>query len=100
MLQDIGNGFGIEAGVEGIEDCACHGDAEVGFKCFGGVEPHDGNGVAFADTALVQGGRELAASGVGLLPRVAAGDMGGGDPGWIEGGGAVLGGEGGEKGGE
>ena len=75
VLQHEGDGFGIQAGVQGIEYCPQHGDAKMTLQHGRNVWQHGSNGVALADTFVSQRGRQAATTLVGLLPVAACGTM-------------------------
>ena len=73
MRQHEGDGFGVEAGVQGIEHGPDHRHAEMAFEHGRRVGQHDGDGVALADATPLQGGGQLAGAVVAFLPGVLAG---------------------------
>ncbi len=68
VLENEGDGVGVEADIEGVEHRARHGDAEVGLKVLGDVGRHHGDGVAHADAAALEGRGQADAAVVGLAP--------------------------------
>ena len=91
------DGFGIEPGVERIEDGAAHRHAEVGFHHRRRVGQHDGHGVAKADARLRERRGELTAAVVGMRPGAADVAVNDGEPVGIDRGGAFDEAERGER---
>ena len=71
MVEDEGDGLGIEADVEGVEHAARHGHAEVAFVKLGRVGTHHRHSIAKANAVARQHRGELAAAGIGLGPTPA-----------------------------
>lgn len=68
MAEDDGDGAGVEAGVDVVEDGAGEGDGEVELVHGGDVGGHDGDDVAAADPEGGERGGELEASAARLGP--------------------------------
>ena len=68
--QHEGDGFGVEAGIQGIEDGADHRHAEMALEHRCRVGQHHRDRVALADTAILQGGSQLTTTVVAFLPGV------------------------------
>ena len=71
MVQDEGDGFRVEAGVDGVQHRAGHGDGKMGLEHLGDVGGDDGHGVAAPDTARGKRRGEAARAGVGFGPVAA-----------------------------
>jgi len=69
VAEDDGDGAGVEAGVDVVQDCAGEGDGEVELVHGGDVGGHDGDDAAAADTKGGEGGGQLEASAARLGPR-------------------------------
>ena len=96
MSEDVGDGFRVEADVEGVQDGAGEGNAEMGFDHGRGVGKHHGDDLAGGDVAG-EGGGEAAAAGVGLDPGLAEIAVDDGDAVWEDVGGAAEEAQGGER---
>ena len=70
-----GNGFGIKAHVEGIENSANHRDSKVHFQHRRDVGQHHRHGVVLAYPAASQCTRQAPATAVGLCPGAANGTV-------------------------
>lgn len=62
MTEDDGDGAGVEAGVDVVENCAGERDGEVELVHGGDVRGQDGDDAAAADAEGGEGGGELEAS--------------------------------------
>ncbi len=71
MLQHEGDGFGIQANVQGIEHGTDHRDAEMALHHGRNVRQHHGNGVAPADSTAFQGRCQAQTAVVGFSPGAA-----------------------------
>lgn len=69
MAEDDGDGAGVEAGVDVVQDGAGEGDGEVELVHGGDVGGHDGDDVAAADAEGGEGRGQLEASAARLRPR-------------------------------
>lgn len=69
MLEQIGDGVGVEAEVDRVEDGAGHGDGEMELAHGGDVGRDDGDDVAASDAEGDDGGGQLEAPGMSLGPR-------------------------------
>ena len=63
MVEDIADGCGVEAGVDGVQHAAGHGHAVMAFQHFGDIGQHGRNRIAAPQAALVQRMGELHAAG-------------------------------------
>ena len=68
MLQHEGNGFGIQAHVQGVQHSTNHRHTKVAFHHGRNVRQHHRNGITTADSAALQGRRQPAAAIVGFGP--------------------------------
>ncbi len=68
MLEHEGDGFRVQAGVEGVEHGPGHGHAEVGLEHGGHIGQHGRHGIARLHAAADQGRGQPPAAGVGLGP--------------------------------
>lgn len=66
--EEDGDGPGVEAGVEVVEDEAGHGDGELELEHGGDVGGEDGDDGALPDPERGEGGGNSEAAGVGLGP--------------------------------
>jgi hypothetical protein len=74
VSQEYGDGLGVEAGVDVVEDGSRHGDSEVEFEHGGNIGGHDGDHLGSADEGG-DGGSQLETSTVGLGPCVSGGGV-------------------------
>lgn len=74
VLEEHGDGVGVEAGVDVVEDGSRHGDSEVEFVHGGSVGGHHGDDLGFLDEGG-DGGSQLETSTVGLGPGVGGGGV-------------------------
>ena len=60
VIENIGDGFGFEAHVQGVEDSACHRHTMMRLQHRRRVGQHGGNRVAWLDAMFDQGGCQTA----------------------------------------
>jgi len=70
VAQELGDGAGVEAGVDVVKDGPGHWDSEVELVHGGDVGGHNGHNVAPLDAERSDRRGHLEASTVGLRPRV------------------------------
>lgn len=73
MAEENGDGGGVEAGVDVVEDGAAHRDGELELAHGRSVGGEDGDDVGSSDADGRQRGRDAEAAEVGLPPRVSGG---------------------------
>ncbi len=73
MFQHEGNGFGVEANVEGVENRSDHRHTKVALDHRRNVRKHGRHGISTANTTAGQGRGKPAATLINLLPVIADG---------------------------
>jgi len=72
VIDDVGDGVRIEAGIDRIQHGAGHWNSKMAFKHFRGIEGEHRNRVVFADATGCQAGRDASAAIAYLGPAISA----------------------------